>query len=84
MDEGGNIRRIGVAVADETLACSRFENLSAEYPPRGHGIAGFQDRAAVDAGTAASLRKPKQPGMGNVPAPIEVLNVRVCDKNLMP
>jgi hypothetical protein len=38
----------------------------------------------VNAGTSASLGKPKQPGMGNIPAPIEILNISICDGNLMP
>jgi hypothetical protein len=38
----------------------------------------------VDTGAAASLGKPKQPSMSNVPAAIEKLNISVCDRDLMP
>jgi hypothetical protein len=38
----------------------------------------------VDAGTVAPLGKAKQTGMGNVPAAVEILNISVCDRNLMP
>jgi hypothetical protein len=38
----------------------------------------------MDTGTATPLGKPKEPGMGDVPAAIEKLNVSVCDRNLMP
>jgi hypothetical protein len=83
MDQGRDIGGIGIAVADEALTRPRLENCGSEYPSRASGIARFQDGAAVDTSTAASLGKPKQPGMGNIPASVEVFNVSACDKNLM-
>ena len=38
----------------------------------------------MDAGTAASLGKPKQSGMGNIPTAVEILNISISDGNLMP
>jgi hypothetical protein len=37
----------------------------------------------MDAGTATSVGKPKQAGMGNVPSPVEIFDVSICHKNLM-
>ena len=37
----------------------------------------------MDAGTATSLGKPKQTGMGDVPAAVKILNISVCDRDLM-
>ena len=36
----------------------------------------------MDAGTMASLGKPKQPGMGDVPAPVEVFDISARHRNL--
>jgi hypothetical protein len=37
----------------------------------------------MDAGTATPLGKPEKPGVGNIPAPVEVFNIPVGDRNLM-
>jgi hypothetical protein len=77
-------KRASIQVTEEAPTSPRLENRSSENPPRRPGVAGFQDWAAVDAGTATPLGKPKQPGMSNVPPAVEKLNISVCDRNLMP
>ena len=37
----------------------------------------------MDTGTATSFGEAKKPGMGNVPAAIEILNIPVCERDLM-
>jgi hypothetical protein len=79
MDQGRDIGRIGITVADEAPACLRLENSSSEYPPKVSGIARFQNWAAMDASTVSALGNAKQSGMCNIPTPIEVSDVSGCD-----
>jgi hypothetical protein len=49
MDEERNVRRVGVAIADEALAGSRLVNGSSEGPSGSHRIRELRDWFDVDA-----------------------------------
>jgi hypothetical protein len=84
VDQGRDIGRIGIAIAEKSATRPRLEDCGSEYPSRGDGIARFQDWTAMDSGTTASVCEPKQSRMGNVPAPVEVFDISASHRNLMP
>ena len=57
MDQRRDVGRIGIAVADETLACAGFEYRRLEGPARSLSVAELGDRFNVNSGTARSPRR---------------------------
>jgi hypothetical protein len=74
-NQRGYVRRVGVAVANESLRTWRFIHNGLEDPTAGQRIAKLTNRPNSDGRTRRTFGQSQEPSMSDIPALIDVMNV---------
>jgi len=84
VDQRGDIRGIGITVADEASRARSLVNSCFEDPAVGYGIGYILLKGSLDTMASPTLSKPKQASMGHIPVAIQQLNLAAPNREAEP